>query len=348
MSEKITIAHGAGGQMSRKLLNDIILPVFSNPILDTLHDGSITKMECKIQNAGISDDYSSFEQKLAFTTDSYVIKPLFFNGGDIGKLSICGTVNDLAMTGAIPKFISVGLILEEGFEINDLKKILQSMRKTADEANVKIATGDTKVVSKGQCDGVFINTAGIGSVIPNTNIDPHSVGAGMKIIISGTIGDHAASILASRHGLKLDLKSDCAPIAGLVEEVLNVAPDIPVLRDPTRGGVAAVLNEIAEASDVGIIIEEDSLPIRDEVRGVCEILGFDPLELANEGKFIAFVPDDKVEEVLYLMHNHKYGKDASVIGEVVAENYGKVGLKTSIGSIRLVDMPLGAIVPRIC
>ena len=348
MNDKITIAHGAGGQMSRQLLNDVILPVFSNPILDTLHDGSITKVECKIQNAEISDDYSSLSQKLAFTTDSYVIKPLFFNGGDIGKLSICGTVNDLAMTGAIPKFISVGLILEEGFEINDLKKILQSMRNTADEANVQIATGDTKVVSKGQCDGIFINTAGIGLVMTDTNIDPRSVKLGMKIIISGTIGDHAASILANRHDLTLDLKSDCAPLSGLVEEVLKIAPDIPVLRDPTRGGVAAVLNEIAEASNIGIIIEEELLPIRDDVRGVCDILGFDPLELANEGKFIAFVPEDKVNDVIDVMHKNIYGKNAAVIGEVVDTSHGQVGLKTSIGSIRLVDMPLGAIVPRIC
>jgi len=335
MSEKITIAHGAGGKMSRNLLNDIILPEFSNPTLNTLHDGAIINTE-------------NFSGKLAFTTDSYVIKPLFFNGGDIGKISICGTVNDLAMTGAIPKFISVGLILEEGFSIENLKKILQSMRKAADEAGVQIATGDTKVVSKGQCDGIFINTAGIGSIIPNTKIDPHSVKAGMKIIISGTIGDHAASILASRHNLTLDLKSDCAPLNKLVEEVLKITPEISVLRDPTRGGVAAVLNEIAEASNIGIIIDEEKLPIREEVRGVCDILGFDPLELANEGKFIAFVPENKIDEVITVMHKNIYGQNAAVIGEAVETSKGKVGLKTSIGSIRIVDTPIGAIVPRIC
>ena len=334
MNDKVTIAHGAGGQMSRELLNEIILPAFSNPTLNILHDGAVLNTE--------------LGYKLAFTTDSYVIKPLFFNGGNIGKLSICGTVNDLAMTGAVPKFISVGLIIEEGLHIDDLKKILQSMRAAADEANVQIVTGDTKVVAKGQCDGIFINTAGIGSIISGTHIDPHSVKTGMKIIISGTIGDHAASILASRHGISLDLKSDCAPLAELVSEVLKIAPDIPALRDPTRGGVAAVLNEIAEASNVGIIIEEDELPIREEVRGVCDILGFDPLELANEGKFIAFVPAGKIDEVLNVMHNHKYGINAKVIGEVTDEFKGQVGLKTSIGSIRVVDMPLGAIVPRIC
>ena len=336
-NDKISIAHGAGGQMSKELLSEVILPAFNNPTLNVLHDGAIINAECGIQNA-----------KLVFTTDSYVIKPLFFNGGDIGKLSICGTVNDLAMTGAVPKFISVGFILEEGFEIEDLKQIVQSMRAAADEAGVQIVTGDTKVVAKGQCDGIFINTAGIGQVIDGIKINPHTVQPGMKVLISGTIGDHAASILANRHGLQLNLKSDCAPLNNLVAEVLKTAPGIPTLRDPTRGGVAAVLNEIAEASNVGIIIDEDKLPIREEVGGVCDILGFDVLELANEGKFIAFVLEESVENVLKVMHNHKYGINAAVIGEVTNETRGQVGLRTSIGSIRVVDMPLGAIVPRIC
>ena len=332
MNDRITLAHGAGGQMSRELLNNIIQPAFSNSMLNMLHDGAILSMS----------------SNLAFTTDSYVIKPLFFNGGDIGKLSICGTVNDLAMTGAVPKVLSVGVIIEEGFSIDDLKRIVASMKAAAEESGVKIVTGDTKVVAKGQCDGIFINTAGIGEIIGGTKINPQSVEVGMKVIVSGTIGDHAASILANRHGLNLDLKSDCAPLAGLAAEVLRIAPTIPTLRDPTRGGVAAVLNEIAEASNVGIIIEEDKLPIREEVRGVCDILGFDVLELANEGKFIAFVPNDKVDAVLNIMHHHHYGVNAAVIGEVTSESRGNVGLRTSIGSIRVVDMPLGAIVPRIC
>ena len=331
-NDKITLAHGAGGQMSRELIENIIKPAFSNSMLNVLHDGAILSMS----------------GNLAFTTDSYVIRPIFFKGGDIGKLSICGTVNDLAMTGAVPKFISVGVIIEEGFLIDDLKRIVESMKSAAEEVGVKIVTGDTKVVAKGQCDGIFINTAGIGEIIKGTKIDPQTVKVGMKVIISGTIGDHAASILANRHNLELDLKSDCAPLAGLVAEVLRISPNIPTLRDPTRGGIAAVLNEIAEASNVGIIIDEDKLPIREEVRGVCDILGFDVLELANEGKFIAFVPNDEVESVLNVMHNHHYGVNAAVIGEVTAESRGKVGLRTSIGSIRVVDMPLGAIVPRIC
>ena len=332
MNDRITLAHGAGGQMSHELLSKIIQPAFSNSMLNMLHDGAILSMS----------------GNMAFTTDNYVIKPLFFAGGDIGKLSICGTVNDLAMTGAVPKVLSVGVIIEEGFQIDDFKRIVASMKAAAEEAGVKIVTGDTKVVAKGQCDGIFINTAGIGEIIEGIKIDPHSVEVGMKVIISGTIGDHAASILANRHGLDLELKSDCAPLSSLVAEVLKVAPNVPTLRDPTRGGVAAVLNEIADASNVGIIIDEDKLPIREEVRGVCDILGFDVLELANEGKFIAFVPNDNVDNVLNAMHNHRYGINAAVIGEVTNESRGRVGLRTSIGSIRVVDMPLGAIVPRIC
>ena len=333
MNNKITLAHGAGGIMSHKLLEEIILPAFGNPTLNILHDGATLNLKTA---------------NLAFTTDSYVIKPLFFKGGNIGKLSICGTVNDLAMSGALPKYLSVGFILEEGLLIDDLKQIVQSMRNVADEAGIEIVTGDTKVVAKGQCDGIFINTAGIGEIIEGIKINPHTVKSGMKVLISGTIGDHAASILASRHGLELNLNSDCSPLNNLVADVLKIAPDIPALRDPTRGGVAAVLNEIAAASNVGIIIDEDKLPIRDEVRGVCDILGFDVLELANEGKFISFVPEDRVEDVLQVMHNHKYGINAAVIGEITNESCGKVGLRTSIGSIRVVDMPLGAIVPRIC
>ena len=272
MNNKITLAHGAGGQLSSELMRQIILPAFDNPMLNILHDGAIL-------NFGNS--------KLAFTTDSYVIRPIFFSGGNIGKLSVCGTVNDLAMSGAVPKFISAAFIIEEGFLIDDLEKIVQSMKAAADEAGVKIVTGDTKVVAHGQCDRIFINTAGVGQIIEGVNISPNSVKPGMKVIVSGTIGDHAAAILSDRHNLKLSLTSDCAPLNHLVSQMLNSAPDIAMLRDPTRGGLAAVLNEIAQASNVGIIIEEESLPIREQVSGVCDILGFDVLELANEGKIIA-------------------------------------------------------------
>ena len=307
--ERITMAHGAGGKMSQELMQEVILPEFSNPYLNELHDGATVAMSGKV----------------AFTTDSYVVQPLFFNGGNIGKLAICGTVNDLSMTGAVPRYISVGMILEEGFLIEDLRRIAHTMREMAEEAGVAIVTGDTKVVERGKADGIFINTAGF-------------------------IGDHAATVLAGRHGLELPdtIKTDCAPLNSLTRAMLEAAPDIAVLRDPTRGGVAAVLNEIAEASHCGVLIDEDALPIREEVRGVCDILGFDPLYLANEGKCIAFVPAEEADEVLAVMRENPYGKDACLIGEVTAEAPGQVGLRTAIGGIRIVDMPLGNLVPRIC
>ena len=331
MTEKITLAHGAGGKFSADLLHEIILPNFDNEILNELHDGA------KIG-------------KLAMTTDSYVVRPIFFNGGNIGKLAICGTVNDLAVTGAIPKFISVGLIIEEGFEIDDLKKILASMSTAASEAGVKIVTGDTKVVGKGQADGIFINTAGVGELIDGTEISVKKICAGMKILVSGFIGDHATTILAERHGLKLppNIKSDCAPLNKLVKEMLDIEPKIAMLRDVTRGGLAAVLNEIATSADVEIIIDEKKIPVRPEVQGVCDILGFDVLELANEGKIIAIVPADSADKILDVMRKNIYGENSAIIGEVTENKVGRVGLKTKIGSIRIVDTPIGNLVPRIC
>lgn len=334
VSDKITLAHGAGGKMSQELMEQVILPAYGNPLLNEMHDGAAVNMSGHV----------------AFTTDSYVVQPLFFAGGNIGKLAVCGTVNDLAMTGAIPRYISVGLILEEGFPIADLKRILATMRQMADEAGIYIVTGDTKVVDKGKADGIFINTAGIGDIIPGTQISPKHVKPGMKVILSGYIGDHAAAIMAGRHDLALpeSVQTDCAPLNHMTQAMLAAAPDIAVLRDPTRGGVAAVLNEIAEASNCGILIDEEQIPIHPEVQGVCDILGFDPLYLANEGKCVAFVPADKADAVLAAMQVDKYGKNARVIGEVTAEAAGQVGMRTAIGGIRVVDMPLGNIVPRIC
>lgn len=331
MSEKILISHGAGGKLSEKLLHEVILPAFDNKILNELHDGA------KIG-------------RFAMTTDSYVVRPIFFRGGDIGKLSICGTVNDLAVTGAIPRYISVGMIIEEGFDLENLKKIVDSMAKTAREAEILIVTGDTKVVGRGQADGIFINTAGIGELINGVDISAKNVRAGMKILISGTIGDHSAAILAGRHGLELpnSIKSDCAPLNKLVAEILAVEPKIAMLRDATRGGLAAVLNEIATASNVGIVIDEEKIPIRDEIRGVCDILGFDALELANEGKIVAIVPAESAEKILSVMKNNIYGKNAAEIGKIVTHSAKKVGLRTKIGAIRVVDMPAGELVPRIC
>ena len=331
MSKKILMAHGAGGKLSAELLREVILPAFDNEILNELQDGA------KIG-------------RLAMTTDSYVVRPIFFRGGDIGKLSICGTVNDLAVTGAIPKYISVGVILEEGFDIDDLKKIVVSMATAAKEAGVRIVTGDTKVVGRGNADGIFINTAGIGELIDGVDISAKKICAGMKILISGTLGDHATTILAARHGLELpeSVKSDCAPLNKMIREMLAVEPKIAMLRDATRGGLAAVLNEIAQAANVGILIDEEKIPINEEVRGVCDILGFDALELANEGKIIAVVPAESCEKILSVMRKNIYGTNAAEIGEVVKNSAGKVGLKTPLGAIRIVDMPAGELVPRIC
>lgn len=331
MVRKILMAHGAGGKLSTELLHEIILPAFDNEILNELHDGA------KIG-------------KLAMTTDSYVVRPIFFRGGNIGKLAICGTVNDLAVTGAIPKYISVGVILEEGFDFDALKKIVVSMATAAREAGVKIVTGDTKVVGRGQADGIFINTAGVGELIDGVDISAKNVRAGMKILISGTLGDHATTILSERHGLELpeNIKSDCAPLNKMIREMLDVEPKIAMLRDATRGGVAAVLNEIAAAAGVGILLDEEKIPVREEVRGVCDILGFDVLELANEGKIIAVVPAESSEKILSVMRQNIYGVDAAEVGEVVKNSAGKVGLKTPIGAIRIVDMPAGELVPRIC
>ena len=331
MKKKILMAHGAGGKLSAELLHEIILPAFDNEILHELHDGA------KIG-------------KLAMTTDSYVVRPIFFRGGDIGKLSICGTVNDLSVTGAVPRYISVGVILEEGFDFDALKKIVGSMAAAAHEAGVKIVTGDTKVVGRGQADGIFINTAGIGELIDGVDISAKKICAGMKILISGTIGDHATTILAGRHGLELpeSIQSDCAPLNKLIGEMLAVEPQIAMLRDATRGGIAAVLNEIAQAANVGILLDEEKIPIREEVRGVCDILGFDALELANEGKIIAVVPAESSEKILSVMRKNIYGYNAAEIGEVVENSAGKVGLRTSIGGVRIIDMPAGELVPRIC
>ncbi len=331
----ITMAHGSGGQAGHELMEKILLPAFDNPILREMHDGA--KLDLSTN-------------KIAFSTDSYVVKPLFFAGGNIGKLAVCGTVNDLAMTGAMAKYISVGLIIEEGFPLKQLQEIVDTMRKAADEAEVHIVTGDTKVVNKGCADGIFINTAGVGERFANVNISPLNAKAGQNIIVSGYLGDHAATIMALRHGLELPegIKTDCAPLNHLVADMIKVAPNIAVLRDPTRGGTAAVLNEIASQAQVGILLEEEAIPVREEVRGFCDILGFDPLYLANEGKLLAFVDEKDTDIVLNAMHANPYGKDAKVIGKVIDKARGEVGLKTTVGGIRIVDMPQGEQIPRIC
>ncbi len=334
MTETIQLAQGAGGRMSALLTEEVLRPILGNPILDRLHDGAVLDMGGKI----------------AFTTDSYVVAPRFFPGGSIGRIAVCGTVNDLAMTGAEAKYLSLSLILEEGFAVEELKRVLQDVRAAADEAGVLIVTGDTKVVGHGACDGIYINTAGVGELIEGADVSPQNIRPGMDVVVSGFLGDHAATITAARHGLKLPeaIKSDAAPLSGLVKEMLRAVPEVACLRDPTRGGAAATLNELAAQSGTGILLDEELLPVRQEVEGVCELLGFEPLYLANEGKLLAFVPSEKTDALLAVMRAHPYGKEAQRIGAVTDKAPGQVAMRTPLGGIRIVDMPTGSLVPRIC
>lgn len=334
-NERIQMGHGSGGKMSHDLIANIMFPAFNNPILAEMHDGAKLQIQ---------------EAKLAFTTDSFIVKPLFFPGGDIGKLAVCGTVNDLAMTGAVPLYLSVAFIIEEGFPVQDLRTIVQSIQTAAAEAGVFIVTGDTKVAEKGAVDGIYINTTGIGKIVDEVDITVNRVHAGQDIILNGPIGDHAVAVMAKRHGITLPqtITSDCAPLNGLVKEMLLAVPQISILRDPTRGGVATTLNEIASQAKVGILLEETAIPIRPEVAAVCDMLGFDALYLANEGKMLVFVDSEYSKQLLDVMHQHQYGKDARIIGKVAANNRGSVGLRTMIGGVRLLAMLASDQLPRIC
>lgn len=334
-SKKILLGHGSGGVLSHNLIKDLFLPYFKNEILEQLDDAAVV-----LSNAN----------QLSFSTDSYVVDPVFFPGGDIGKIAVCGTVNDIAMMGAKPLYLSAGFIIEEGFAIDDLKKILKSMQQSAKEANIKIITGDIKVVPHGAADKIFINTSGVGEIICNKKISGSNAKAGDAIIINGPIGDHAVSVMAKREGLELDveIKTDSAPLNHLVAKILNAVPEIHVMRDPTRGGIVTTLNEIATASAIGIKIYENKIPVSSKVQAVCEILGFDPLYLANEGKLLVFCPQDKADDLLRVMKADKYGKYACTIGEVVEEPPGRVYLQTAIGGQRIIDMLAGEQLPRIC
>ena len=334
-SDKILLDHGSGGKISHRLTTDMLLPVFNNPILAQLNDGAILDLD---------------GMRLAFSTDSYTVDPIFFPGGNIGDLAINGTVNDVAMCGGDPVYLSAALIIEEGFSMTDLEKIVSEMGKAAKTAGVSVVTGDTKVVPKGAVDKIFINTSGIGLIPPNVNIASHHAKPGDQIILSGTIADHGITILTRREGLsfKTSLSSDTAPLNHRVKQMLNAGLGIRVLRDPTRGGVGTALNEIAEKSNMGIKIYEENIPLKKEVAGACELLGFDPLYLANEGKLLAFVSAEDTAAALAAMRANCYGKDAAVIGEVVEEHIGKVILETRIGGMRIVDMLAGEQLPRIC
>jgi len=332
----ILLAHGGGGKLTQMLIERIFLPAFANSALETLHDGAILEVE------GI---------RLAFTTDSFVVSPIFFPGGDIGCLAVHGTVNDLAMCGARPLALSAGFILEEGFPMEDLCRVVESMREAAQRVGVPIVTGDTKVVDKGKGDGIFINTTGIGIIPAGIQISPKRARPGDLILINGAIAVHGIAIMSVREGLEFEttLASDTAPLHDLVARILEVGGEkVHVLRDPTRGGVASALNEIASKAKVGIILDEASIPIWEEVKGACEILGLDPLYVANEGKCLAIVAREKAEEVLEAMKSHPLGKEAAIIGEVVEEHPGQVILRSKIGGRRIVEMLSGEQLPRIC
>jgi len=334
-TDKILLDHGAGGKMSHQLTMDILLPVFDSPMLAGLDDGAV---------------FEAGGQRLAFSTDTYTVDPIFFPGGNIGDLAINGTVNDIAMCGASPRYLSVGLILEEGFPIVDLKRIVQQMGASAKAAHVSVVTGDTKVVPKGAVDKIFINTSGVGVLFDGVDVACKNATPGDMIILSGSMADHGVTILAKREGLSFDLsvKSDSAPLNHLTRRMFESGGMIHVLRDPTRGGVATSLNEIAQTSGVGIKLFEKNLPVKSEVLGMCELLGLDPLYLANEGKLLAFVAPQDAEAVLAVMKKDPMAQEACIIGEVIGENPGRVFMQTRIGGQRIVDMLAGEQLPRIC
>jgi len=332
----ILLAHGGGGRLTQMLIERMFWPTFRNPALETLHDGAVLEV------GGV---------RLAFTTDSFVVSPLFFPGGDIGELAVNGTVNDLAMCGARPLYLSLGLILEEGFPMEDLWWVVRSIQGAAQVAGVEVATGDTKVVDRGKGDGVFINTTGLGLIPPGIHVSPQRARPGDVVLISGAIAVHGIAILSVREGLEFEttLESDTAPLNGLVEVALQVAgPQVHVLRDPTRGGLSSALNEIASSAGVGIVLEEAQIPIWDEVKGACEILGLDPLYVANEGKCLAIVAPQAAEAALEALRSHPLGREAAVIGQVVEEHPGSVVLRSRVGGKRVVDMLSGEQLPRIC
>jgi len=336
----INMSHGAGGRAMRTLIEDVFVAAFDNELLGALEDQAVIPLTTL---AGHGD-------RLAFTTDTYVVDPLFFPGGDIGTLAVAGTVNDLAMSGARPLFLSCGVVLEEGLDIAILRRVAASMKRVANEAGVTIVTGDTKVVERGAADKLFINTAGIGVVPAGVAISASGARPGDVVIVNGMLGDHGTAILIARNQLALeaDVASDCQPLAGLVAAMLAVCPFIHCLRDATRGGVATVLNEFAQSSGAGIRIRESALPMREEVKGACEILGLDPLYLANEGKLVAVVAAADADAVLAAMRAHPAGTHAAVIGEVTEQPTGMVLMQTGFGGERIVDMLVGEQLPRIC
>ncbi len=334
-SGRINLTHGSGGKAMTDLIQQLFLPAFNNPLLMQQHDSTCVP-------------YSN--RNIVVATDSYVVSPLFFPGGNIGDLAVNGTINDLAMSGAMPLYLTVSFILEEGFALSVLNVIVKSMATAAKKANIQIISGDTKVVEKNKGDGVYITTTGIGSKTINFDIHSSRIKIGDRIIISGSIGEHGIAVLSQRENLQLDskLQSDTIALHSLVQSMLMLGPELHCLRDPTRGGVAAVLNEIAQSAEVGVLIDEVTLPIQDNVRSACEIFGLDPLHVANEGKLIAFCSEAAANDLLSIMQQHPFGQKAAIIGEVIADPYCFVQLKTSFGGERIIDWISGEQLPRIC
>jgi hydrogenase expression/formation protein HypE len=338
---RVLMAHGGGGRLMQQLIARVFYPAFDNEVLATRHDGALLSLP-RADGAGAS--------RIAFTTDSYVVRPLFFPGGDIGTLAVNGTVNDLAMCGARPLWLSAGFILEEGLEMEILERVVASMGAAADAAGVQFVTGDTKVVDKGKGDGIFVNTAGVGVIEHDVGISPAGVRPGDRIVLSGDIGRHGIAILAARESLGFEtrIESDCAPLAGPVQALLAAGIGVHCLRDLTRGGLGAALVEIAETAHRRLAVEEEAIPVRQDVRAACELLGLDPLYVANEGRFVAFVEAEDADRTVAILKTHPATEGATMIGEVQAADQGLVTMKTALGSSRIIDLPSGEQLPRIC
>ena len=338
--DHIMLGHGSGGRMTSELIERLFFPILDNPVLRTADDSAVLAVEERLRSG----------DRLAISTDAHVVHPLFFPGGDIGRLAVCGTVNDVAMSGAIPLWITAAFIIEEGFPTADLKLIVRSMREAADEAGVTVVAGDTKVAERGKVDGCYIATTGVGRVPADRRAGAGNIRPGDVALVSGTLGDHGIAVLAARGELafRTSVRSDVAPLNGLVEAIYAGGARVHAMRDPTRGGLAAALNEMAAKSGVAVVLDEEGIPVRPEVEGACEMLGFDPLHVANEGKLVIFVPESDCDAVLRAMWSHPLGREAVRIGRVEAEPAGRVLMETAIGGTRIVDVPAGELLPRIC
>ncbi|HEY3318025.1 MAG TPA: hydrogenase expression/formation protein HypE [Coriobacteriia bacterium] len=334
-ADRILLAHGSGGTMMRELIEDVFMGRFTDPALLRMDDAASLEV-----SGG----------RIAMSTDTYVVQPVFFPGGDIGRLAVCGTVNDIATSGATPLYLTVGFVLEEGFAVEDLRRIVETMASSAEEAGVRIVTGDTKVVDRGHGDGVFVNTAGVGVLRDGVDLSGSNCEPGDKVLLSGTLGDHGIAVISVREGLAFstDIVSDAAPLGKLTAAVLEAAPGVRCFRDPTRGGLSSTLNELATASGVSITVHETEVPVHDQVRGACEMLGYDVFQVANEGKMVAVVPAEEAEAALSAMRTAPYGEDAAIVGEVSQGPAGKVYVATGFGAKRIMDMLVGEQLPRIC